>query len=66
MVEDKVKFEFKVTVEAERVEGKFASREDLAGQIRDELENTNPGSLTGENDGEYDIVEWEVEEVGEK
>lgn len=56
-------FEYKVRVEVNRIEGKFASREDLGSQISDELENANPSDLTGENDGQYEIVEWEVEEI---
>lgn len=61
-----MKFEFKVTVEVERTEGKFASREELAEQIRDELEGAEPSSLEGENEGQYDVVAFEVEEVESK
>lgn len=57
-----MRFDFLVSVEVERTEGKFASRDDLGAQIADELENCNPSSLTGENDGEYEVVAWDVEE----
>jgi hypothetical protein len=55
-------FTFTIEVEVERTEGKFASREDLAGQIVEELESANPNSLTGENDGEYEVIAWDVSE----
>jgi hypothetical protein len=57
-----MRFTFTIEVEVERVEGKFASRDDLGAQILDELESANPGSLTSENDGEYEVVDWSVEE----
>jgi hypothetical protein len=37
-----VRYTFLVEVEVERTEGKFASREDLAGQLLEELEGANP------------------------
>jgi hypothetical protein len=55
-------FTFTIEVEVERTEGKFASREDLAGQIVEELESANLNSLTGENDGEYEVIAWDVSE----
>ncbi len=58
-----MRFKFMVEVEVERTEGKFASREDLGGQLKEEIEGADPGSLTGENDGEYEVVSFEVEEV---
>lgn len=64
-----MQFTFTVTAEVSRVQGKFATREDLAQQIQDELEGANPGDLTGENDGEYTVdtwdVAWDVEEQPE-
>lgn len=58
-----MRFQYTVTVEVERDEGLFASREDLGGQIREEIENAEPGSLEGENGGQYSVVSFEVEEV---
>jgi hypothetical protein len=49
-----------VEVEVERTEGKFASRADLEDQVMDAIRDADPGSLTGENDGQYDVVSWEV------
>lgn len=57
-----MRFDFLVSVEVERTEGKFASREDLAGQLLEELEGANPDSLTGDNDGEYEVTSWDVQE----
>lgn len=52
-----------VTAEVERVEGKFASRDELSEQIRTELEGADPGSLDGDAGGEYSVESFEVEEV---
>jgi hypothetical protein len=57
-----VEFTFKVTAQVERTEGKFSSREDIGGQIAAELESADPGSIQGENDGQYEVTSWEVEE----
>ena len=51
---------FTVEVEVERVQGKFASKDELAEQIQAELEGVNPGTLDGENEGMYDVTTWEV------
>lgn len=55
-------FTFTIEVEAERTEGKFATRDELGEQIQEELDGCNPGNLSGENGGEYEITEWEVSE----
>lgn len=55
-----MKFTFKVEAEAERSQGKFATKDELAEQIMSELEGADPGSLTGDNGGEYEITSWEV------
>lgn len=49
-----------VTIEVERSEGKFASREELTEQLVTELEGADPGSLEGENGGQYDVTSFEV------
>jgi hypothetical protein len=56
-------FTFTVTVEVERTQGKFATREELAEQIISELEGANPGTLEGENGGEYEVSDFTVEET---
>jgi hypothetical protein len=58
-----MRFIYTVTVQVERSEGKFASRDDMGEQIRDCLEQADPGQLDGENGGIYETVEWEVVDV---
>lgn len=58
-----MRFTFTVEVEVERTQGKFATRDELADQIKDALENASPGDLQGENEGEYTINDWTVDEV---
>jgi hypothetical protein len=56
------RFTFQVSVELDRVQGKFASREDMAYEIQQELEAADPGSISAGEDGEYEVTGWEVEE----
>jgi hypothetical protein len=58
-----MQFEFKVVVGAERDEGKFASKDELAEQIEEALSSADPGQLDGENGGVYSVQEWEVTRV---
>jgi hypothetical protein len=53
-------FHFTVHVTIERTEGKFATKDELQEQIIEALESANPGAITGENDGEYEVTDWEV------
>jgi hypothetical protein len=53
-------FTFTVNVECERIEGKFASKDELADQLFETLDGADPQQLTGENDGEYEVTKWEV------
>jgi hypothetical protein len=57
------RFTFEVEVEANRTEGKFATRDELAEQIQQAIEDANPNSLTGDNGGEYSVDSWEVSET---
>jgi hypothetical protein len=41
-----MRFVFRVEMDVERSEGKFASREDVAAELLAELEGCNPGSLS--------------------
>lgn len=61
-----MRFSFTVEVEVERVQGKFASRDELSDQMVEWLENANEGSLTGENEGEYEVTDWTVEPLEAK
>lgn len=58
--------EFKVTATIDRTSGLFASRDDIAEAMRQEIEDGNPGSLYGlgnNGDSEYEITDFEVEVV---
>lgn len=62
-----MRFRYVVEVEVERDEGKFASRDELGGQIQESLEGANPDSLEGDEGGSYSVVAFEVnEEVEER
>jgi hypothetical protein len=55
-------FKVAIDVEVQRVQGKFASRDDIQGAIQEELEQTEPdlSSLGADGDSEYEIVNWDV------
>jgi hypothetical protein len=53
-------FEFTVTIEVDRVEGKFASRDELRDQLLEALEGADPGQLEGDSGGQYETTTWEV------
>lgn len=57
-----MRFVFTVEVQVERIQGKFASRDEIAEQIQEALESAAPDSLTGENGGEYEVVSFDVSE----
>lgn len=59
-------FTFTVHVELERESGKFATREEMAEQLLDWLENADQGTLDGigaDGDSTYETTNWEVEEA---
>jgi hypothetical protein len=51
---------FTIECDLERIEGKFATKEELAEQIVEELASAEPGQLEGENGGQYEVTSWEV------
>jgi hypothetical protein len=53
-------FSFTVNVTAEKTSGKFTSKDELADEIRDAIEQADPGSIDPTGEGEYEITEWEV------
>lgn len=63
-----MKIEVKVSVEVERTMGKFASREEIEEQILDAIEGADPGMISCDDGGEYEVVDWtvEVQPVGSK
>ena len=59
-------FTFEVQVSIERVQGKFATREELAEQVLGWLENCNEGTISGvgsDGDSEYEVQDFEVQEI---
>lgn len=60
-----MRFVFQVEVEVERTEGKFATRDELAEQLMEELEGADPGDLEGDSGGEYEVTSFEVSDVSD-
>lgn len=57
-----MQFHFHVTVEVERIQGKFIARDELGEEIKNELDRADPGSIyTGES--EYETKGFDVEVV---
>lgn len=60
------KFTITVEVEVERLEGKFASRDEMAEAIIEAIDGANPYDLSGlgaDGDSTYDVTNWEVWEA---
>jgi hypothetical protein len=60
-----VRFTYTVEVEVERVEGKFASRDEVAEQLQEALEGADPGSIDGigaDGTSGYEVQSWSVDE----
>ena len=56
-----MKFVFTVTVDVQRRQGRFSTRESLASELREALEGADPGDLTGDgDDAEYGVESWDV------
>lgn len=61
-----MKFTFTVEVEVERVEGKFAPKDEIADQLRDAIEGANPGTVDGVGaDGSttYEVTDFSVSDA---
>ena len=56
-------FQFEVSVEIERSEGKFISREEASKQIMKALDSGNPDQIDGDDGGVYEVVNFEVQEI---
>lgn len=57
---------FEVTVDVDRVTGKFATKDEIADYIAEELHNANPSTIDGigaDGESEYEVTGWEVERV---
>lgn len=56
-----MEFRFVVTVNIERVQGKFASRDEMEERLVEAIDGADPGSLEGDDGGEYEVADWNVE-----
>lgn len=52
---------FMITAELEKVDGKFASNDEIAEIIAAELDSSNPNEIVTEGDATYEIVDWSVD-----
>ena len=52
---------FMITAELEKVDGKFASNDEIAEIIASELDASNPNEIVTEGDATYEIVDWSVD-----
>jgi len=57
-----MRFRFVVDVEVNRIQGKFATREEIADQIQAALQEADPQSYDCAYDGEYVTADWAVAE----
>jgi len=58
-----MKFTFTVEVEVERIQGKFATRDEIEATIQEWLEGANEGSVDGvgaDGESEYEVADWAV------
>lgn len=55
-----MKVKLTVEVELTHVSGKFMSKEEAAEKLVDELQNSDPGSITSDDDAEYTVDSFEV------
>jgi len=54
-------FKFLVEVTLEREQGKFVSRDDMAQELVDAIEQADPGSVDVD-ESEYTVADWSVSE----
>jgi hypothetical protein len=57
-----MRFMFMVEAETDRIEGKFASRDEIGGQISEAIESADPGSIDTDEGAQYETTSWEVSE----
>jgi hypothetical protein len=55
-------YKFLITVGLSHLEGKYAPAEELRAQLAEVLDDANPGTITGDNGGEYEVEQWDVHE----
>lgn len=54
-----MKIRFEVEVEVKKASGKFCSKDDVANAILEQLEGSDPGSITVD-DTEYEVESFQV------
>jgi hypothetical protein len=62
-----MRFTFEVTVEVERLEGKFASRDEIEQYLFDEIEGAAPSEVSGvgaDGDSTYEVTSFVVDPKG--
>ena len=57
-----MRFTYLVEVDVNRVEGKFASRDEIGDQLLAMIEGANEGEVTADEGGIYSVDDWSVEE----
>lgn len=60
------RFKFTVEVTLDRVEGKFAGRDEMAEQIQEALDSANPYTVDGigaDGTSSYEVSDWSVSEA---
>lgn len=61
-----MRFTYTVSVEVERTMGKFASRDEIGEALADAIEQADPGMISCDDGGEYEVVDFTVEEQAVK
>lgn len=56
-------FTFTITVEVERTEGKFASRDEIAEKIAEELKGADPGTIDTDEGASYEVTSFDVQQA---
>jgi hypothetical protein len=63
--EGHMRFKFEVEVEVERESGKFVSRDEIAEQLQEAIEGSDPGEAYVD-DSVYAVTDWSVGEAVEE
>ena len=51
---------FTIEVELEKGSGKFASKDEIADKIMEDLESADPGTIFSDDNAEFNVVQWDV------
>jgi hypothetical protein len=64
--EIEMRFLFEIEADVQRIEGKFATRDEIAEQIQGWLDNANEGLIDGvgaDGASSYEVIDWSVNEI---